>query len=50
MGPTYDFSYAKVKKSIFSLEILEFAGDIGIIFNDFKAHFTQQLRLDKNLY
>ena len=35
--PTYGFAHAKLKKSIFLSLILEFIGDIGIIFNDFQS-------------
>ena len=37
--PIYGFAHAKVKKSIFISIILEFIGDIGIIFNDFQSWF-----------
>ena len=35
--PTYDFAHAKVEKSIFDSKIQEFAGDIGVILNEFQS-------------
>ena len=37
--PTYGIAHAKVKKTIFYSEILEFIPNIGIIFNDFQSWF-----------
>ena len=35
--PTYGFAHVKLKKSIFLSLILEFIGDIGVIFNNFQS-------------
>ena len=35
--PTYGFAHAEVQKSNFRPKILEFLGDICIIFNDFQS-------------
>ena len=45
---TYDFAYAKVKKSNLSPKILEFVGDIGVIYNDFSCWFYSTSRLRWN--
>ena len=42
---TYDFAHAKVKKSIFSLKILEFVGDIDIILNEFQSWFNSTIKI-----
>ena len=39
LSTTYGFTHAKIKKSIFNLEILEFVGDIGLILNDIQSWF-----------
>jgi len=43
--PTYGFAHAKVKKSIFISGILEFIGDIDIIFNDFQSWFWWAIKI-----
>ena len=45
--PTYGFAHAKVKKSNFSSKILEFVGDIGVIYNDCSSWLfpTSQLKI-----
>ena len=35
--PTYGFAHVKVEKLILDLKILEFAGDISIILNNFQS-------------
>ena len=43
--PTYESTYTKIKKLIFSFEIPKLVDDIGIIFNDFQSRFYSTFKI-----